>query len=204
MRSLATAPAIAALALSAALLALLLVPATAFAHAEPAIAKPGDGAVLNGSPGQIEIEMSQEMARQAGANDIVVVNEAGEQVTLVAAVIDNANRKRLTVPLPAELPPGTYTVQWKTLSAEDGDPSDGELSFTIDPDATPSPGQENLREDIAPPPAETETPAAERPSTASPLDGGGGGTSWVLVTAVAVGCLVLGSGTTFLLVQKKG
>lgn len=176
--------------------------ASVFAHAEPALVAPGSEAVLNEPPTQIEIEMSQEMARREGANDIDVFNESGEEVTTVAAVIDNANRRKLSVPLPTSLPPGVYTVKWKTLSAEDGDPADGEYTFTIDPDGTAAPGKTNLRENL--PTAPAEEPGAQQPPAQNvDVSGGGAGTSWVLVTAVAVGCLVLGSGTTYLLVQKK-
>jgi methionine-rich copper-binding protein CopC len=189
------------LALSVAAALPLLVAASVFAHAEPAIIAPGEDAVLVEPPSQVAIEMSQEMARREGGNDIDVFNEAGEEVTVVSAAIDNANRRRLTVPLPLDLPPGKYTVKWKSLSAEDGDAADGEYSFTIDPKGTPSDGKTNLREDL-PTPAE-ETPNAEAPAQSVNVSGGGDGTSWVLVTAVAVGCLVLGSGTTYLLVQRK-
>ena len=78
----------------------------AFAHAEPATAKPGDGAVLTTIPGEIVLEMSQEMARQGGANDIDVFDEGGKEVTTVAAVVDNNDRKRLSVPVPSGLAPG--------------------------------------------------------------------------------------------------
>ncbi|MCK9518690.1 MAG: copper resistance protein CopC [Dehalococcoidia bacterium] len=190
------------LALLSALLLPFLAVATVFAHAEPAIVAPGSEAVLTEPPTQVEIEMSQEMARREGANDIDVFNEAGEEVTSVAAVIDNANRRKLSVPLPSGLAPGVYTVRWKTLSAEDGDPARGEYTFTVDPEAAPEAGQVNLRENLPTVPAEE---PEEQPAPVQNVDvgGGGDGTSWVLVTAVAVGCLVLGSGTTYLLVQKK-
>lgn len=188
-------------ALLSALLATLIFPALAFAHAQPKTVQPGDGAVLNASPGEYVMETTQEMARREGANDLDIFDANGNEVTAVAAVIDNSNRSRLTVTLPPTLEPGEYTVRWKTLSAEDGDPADGELTFTIDPDATPDPGKEQLVEG-----APTAPPDDGNGETSAPpvIEGGdGGGTSWVLVAAVAVGCLVLGSGTTFLLVQKK-
>ena len=191
-----------AVALCCALTLPFLLVSQAFAHAEPAVLSPGSGAVLTEPPTEIEIEMSQEMARREGANDIDVFNEAGEEVTTVAAAIDNANRKKISVPLPAGLPPGVYTVKWKTLSAEDGDSEEGEYTFTVDPNAEPDPGQTNLRDPL-PTPGAQQTADSSAPPAAVDVGGDGDGTSWVLVTAVAVGCLVLGSGTTYLLVQKK-
>lgn len=193
---------------SIALLSALALPflfvSSVFAHAEPARVSPGSGAVLNEAPTLIEIEMSQEMARREGANDIDVLNEAGEEVTEVSAEIDNANRKLISVPLPEGLPPGVYTVKWKTLSAEDGDADEGEYTFTVDPNAEPDPGRENLRERLPTPEPEQQEDSGAPPPRLDVGGGDGEGTSWVLVTAVAVGCLVLGSGTTYLLVQKKG
>jgi hypothetical protein len=144
--------------------------------------------------------MTQELARQAGANDIEVFNEAGEKVTAVAAVIDNGNRRLLSVPMPSALEPGRYIVRWKTLSAEDGDTDSGELSFTYDPAGTPDPGTEYLAGG-PPTPAPTTDGGAPIPGF---IDGGGSrGMSWVLVAAVGLGMFVLGSGATFLLVQKR-
>ena len=117
----------------------------AAAHAEPARATPGDKAVLDTAPSEIVFEMSQEMARQEGQNDIDVLDAAGNEVTTIAAVIDNNDRRRLSVVLPSGLQPGTYTARWKTLSAEDGDPATGETTFTYDPAATPSEGTVALR-----------------------------------------------------------
>jgi copper transport protein len=172
--------------------------AAASAHAEPAKVTPGDGAVLNTPPSQVEITMSQEMARSGGQNDIDVFDASGKEVTAVAAVIDNGDRRKLSVPLPSNLSPGTYTVRWKTLSADDGDAANGTLTFTYDPAQTPSPGRQDLRPDLL------GNATVETGSTSPPAAfGGGGGTSWVLVAAVGVATFVLGSGGTFLLIQKR-
>jgi copper transport protein len=185
--------------LAAALLGLAIV-VSAAAHAEPVTVKPGDGAVLNERPTGITFEMSQEMAREAGANDIDVFDADGNEVTAVAAVIDNANRTRLTVPLPADLLPGVYTVQWKTLSSEDGDPANGSVAFTYDPSAAPAAGKEVLREDLL-----GGNNGGGGASAAPVIDVGGDspGLTWMLVAAVGVGMFALGAGGTFLLVQKR-
>ena len=173
----------------------------AFAHAEPVTVKPGDGAVLTTIPSTIEMLMSQDLARQEGQNDIDVFDASGKEITAVAAVIDNGNRRRLTVTMPLALAVGTYTVKWKTLSADDGDTSAGQFSFTFDPNAAAQPGKEAQKEPTGGA-AGTATAASNIPSAAGP-NGDGGGTSWVLVIAVAVGMFVVGGGTTFFLVQKR-
>lgn len=185
--------------LAAPLLALAVV-VSAAAHAEPVKVNPGDGAVLNERPTGIEFQMSQELAREAGANDIDVFDADGTEVTVVAAVIDNANRTRLTVPLPADLPPGVYTVQWKTLSSEDGDPANGSIAFTYDPSAAPAAGKEVLREDLL-----GGNSGGSGATTAPVVDVGGDSTglTWMLVAAVGLGMFAVGAGGTFLLVQKR-
>jgi len=173
--------------------------ATAFAHAEPATAKPGDGAVLTVPPTRVDIVMSQDMARREGANDIRVFDAAGSQVTFVPAVIDNADRRRISTVLPSPLAPGKYTVKWKTLSADDGDAAEGTLSFTFDPTGTPNAGKETLRQDLL-------GTGADATKVAGAGVPGGGATesvSWVLVVAAGIGIVVLGGGAAFLLVQKR-
>lgn len=174
---------------------------SALAHAEPAKVTPGDGAVLASPPAEVIIEMTQDMARQTGANDIDVFDAAGNEVTKIAAGIDNANRRKLTVGLPSDLAVGTYTVKWKTLSADDGDPAEGSLTFTYDPSKPPSPGKQDLAEGSTGA-VPTQAPAPEDAAPVT-IGGGGGGTSWILVAAVAVGMFVIGSGSTFFLVQKR-
>ena len=179
----------------------------AWAHSEPAKISPGDGAVLNTVPAQIVFEMSQDMARQNDAsgkpaNDISVFDASGKQVTTAPAVIDDADRKKLTVAMPPTLAVGTYTMKWKTLSADDGDPANGQFTFTYDPSKPAATGTEVTRDTGIGAAASPTSDAAAAP--ASSVGGGGGsGTSWVLVMAVAVGMLAVGSGGTFLLIQKR-
>jgi methionine-rich copper-binding protein CopC len=175
-----------------------------FAHAEPAQVKPGLGANVATAPSQVEIVMTQEMARRAGGNDIDVLDASGNEVTTIAAVIDNGDRRKLSVPLPSELPPGKYSVKWKTISADDGDPAEGEYVFTYDPSKPADPGRENLTEAAVTPGAggdgETDNGQQAAPGFGS---GGDSGVSWVLVAAVGVAGLTIGSGATFLLVQRR-
>src|SRR3970040_1577768 len=89
----------------AALLAVVIV-STASGHSEPERVFPGSGAVLVEPPTEVVLVMTKEMLRQAGANDIDVGDAEGREVTEVAASIDNADRRRLSVPVPAAFPPG--------------------------------------------------------------------------------------------------
>ena len=191
-------------ALFGAVLAALAVAATAFAHAEPATVNPGDGAVLNASPTQIVMEMSQAMARQAGANDIQVFDSSGKQVTTGSATVDDNDRQKLTLVITTPLPQGDYTVKWKTLSADDGDAADGATTFTISTSRPAAPGKTELRDTGIGTPASTAAAQPAALQNANQDDGGGSsGTSWVLVVAVGVAALAIGAGGTFLFVTKS-
>lgn len=208
------------LAVPAAAVIALVTVSMAFAHAAPKTVSPGDGSVLATPPTSVVIETVQDMARQAGANDIQVFDASGKQVTTAPAVINDSDRSNISVAIPPGLAVGTYTVKWKTLSADDGDAANGVLSFTYDPSKPASPGKVQL---IAPlettPAAGSTTPEATASASASaapasasagtatvgPVNALGdttpGSTSWVLVTAVGVGMLALGAGGTFLLIK---
>lgn len=190
----------------AALVAVSLV-STAFAHAEPATVKPGDGALLTTAPTTYEIEMSQEMFKDnIGSNDIDIFNAAGEEVTAISAVIDNSDRKRLSVSLPSNLQPGEYRVEWKTLSAEDGDNANGTLTFTFDPDGTADPGVEQLREEIVPEPTVAVGVTPSGISGAQPTGGlsdSKPNVTWVTTIAVGLVTFVLGAGVSYLFVDRK-
>ncbi|HET7738022.1 MAG TPA: copper resistance CopC family protein [Tepidiformaceae bacterium] len=179
-------------------LAALILASAVFAHAEPERVTPGNGAVVTTAPGEIVIEMTQDLARQPGANDIDVFDDQGNEVTGIAAVIDNATRRVLSVPLPVGLRPGTYRIRWKTLSDEDGDTADGELTFRYDPAGPAVAGQENLRDDVAVP-----TPEAGQAAPPVLISSGDDGASWILVTAVGVAMFALGCGVTFVAIQKR-
>lgn len=187
-------------ALGVSLASTLFFVTSVFAHAEPATVKPGDGAVLVQPPAEIVIEMTQDMFSREGANDIDVMDASGKEITTVAAVVDRNDRRRLSVVVPSTLTPGVYTVNWKTLSADDGDDAKGSLSFTYDPNGTASPGKEVLKEDILGP---GPTPEAESPPAALSVAGSDNGVNWILVVAVGVGMFVVGAGASFLLVQKR-
>lgn len=205
------------LAVATATLVALLTVSAAFAHAAPKTVSPGNGAVLSTPPTAVTIETVEDMARVAGANDIQVFDSSGKQVTTAPAVIKDTDRSNISVALPPGLAVGTYTVKWKTLSADDGDSASGTLSFTYDPSKPSSPGVVNLITPIsgtaaATPAAATPSPAATPAQTTATAtvaavdtltNGTPGSTSWVLVIAVGVGMLALGSGGTFLLVKKE-
>ncbi|WP_322818639.1 copper resistance protein CopC [Tepidiforma sp.] len=184
---------------AAALMAALAVVIVASAHAEPSRARPGDGAVLDAPPTEVVLVMTQDMVRRPGANAIDVFDGSGNEVTAEDAQVDANDRRRLSVALPPNLPPGEYLVRWRTLSADDGDAASGELRFRVDPGATPHPGREVLGESLLGGSPDVETGASPRLESGA----GNGGTGWVLVAALGAIGLLLGIGAG-VIVSRRG
>jgi len=145
----------------------LALPAVAEAHAEFVRANIPAGESIRSAPERLEVWFSQEVFRREGANALEVVGAGGERFDDGVLVIDDADRRHASVGLQADMPPGFYTVTWRTLSAVDGDAAEGTFVFTIDrnaPEATPEPTPV-----LEPTPAAvaTGTPIAAPPVTAA-------------------------------------
>lgn len=110
---------------------LLLSPAqSAFAHAEPDITVPAIGSTVDQAPPQVEITFTEEVTAET---TIEVVGPDGKAVNAAPAALDleDPSRKHVTVALFGALPAGVYTVNWSSVSAEDGDPDSGSYTFTV-------------------------------------------------------------------------
>jgi methionine-rich copper-binding protein CopC len=116
-------------ALGAATAVLLGDAAPAAAHARYERSEPPAGATIDGVPFVLRAWFSQELMLRS---TIAVVDEAGNLVDLGDGRVDedDPDRKAMVVSLPA-LPPGTYSVNWTAVSAEDGDAESGTFTFTV-------------------------------------------------------------------------
>ncbi|MBP7694353.1 MAG: copper resistance protein CopC [Anaerolineales bacterium] len=119
----------------------LLTVGPAQAHAEYQRSEPSADAILAAPPERIDVWFTQELFRRQGENGLQVRGPDGQILAAGEPQIDDDDRTHLWVVLPAGLTPGVYTVEWRTLSAEDGDTDEGQFTFTVDPQAavTPSP-----------------------------------------------------------------
>jgi len=140
-------------------IALAFTPQWISAHAEYERSEPGAGSTVR-APERLDVWFSQELFRREGENALEVFGPDGARVDIGAPVLDDADRTHLSVELAPGLAPGAYTVRWRTLSATDGDPGEGEFTFTVDqaaPEATPpamaSPGAASTVEVTPPAPA---------------------------------------------------
>lgn len=115
-----------------ALAALLLLPLTAEAHALVVHSDPPAGSALAQVPGAVTITFSE--APEPSQSSILVVDTSGKTVSRGRAAAVPNHPLQMTVPLSLLLN-GVYTVQWKTVSRDDGHSSSGSFTFGVGPSA---------------------------------------------------------------------
>lgn len=107
-----------------------LLPATASAHAFLDRAEPRVGADIKHSPGAVKIWFTEQP--EHAFSTIRVFDAQGNEVDKKDTHTDPDDAKALDVSVPADLPPGTYKVEWKVLSI-DTHRTQGNFKFTIKP-----------------------------------------------------------------------
>jgi len=186
------------LAMPLAAILFLLVVFGAEAHARFLRSEPGSGAVVSREPNRVDIWFTQDLFRRQGENWIRIISPSGVEVQSGEADIDDDDRRHLWVELMSPLEPGEYMVEWRNLSAEDGDDGEGEFSFTLDPQAemTSTPMLNQTETPIpTPTPASTATFTAASPSVKStdqPVDEDARGCALGLTPAIALAALSFG------------
>ncbi|HVL54541.1 MAG TPA: copper resistance protein CopC [Vitreimonas sp.] len=139
-----------------ALLAWLLVPLPAAAHAELQATFPEAGASLSSSPQAVAARFSEALA---GESSIDVV--AGDGTVVAAGGIDPEDGRRLIAALESDLAPGTYEVRWRAFGS-DGHLERGTFGFTV---LAPTPPPATLE-----PTSATATPDPSPSATALPTE----------------------------------
>jgi len=112
-------------ALAVLVLAALVVPAVAAAHARLVRTVPADGAVLAHRPLVVRVEFD-DTVRSASGN-AVVANDSQRSVLAGRVAVQG---RVVVLPLARRLPRGDYTVRWSIVS-EDGHPEQGVLAFAV-------------------------------------------------------------------------
>ena len=116
------------------LVALLLLPCRAFAHAALVATDPADGAVLTRSPTQFSLTFSEPVSPLV----LTLVRPDGTQLALTSFRL---NGQTLDIDNPETLKSGTHVLSWRVIS-EDGHPVGGSALFSIGaPSAAPVPGE---------------------------------------------------------------
>ncbi|MFN2224609.1 MAG: copper resistance protein CopC [Candidatus Promineifilaceae bacterium] len=171
----------------------LLLATTVFAHAGYVRSVPGADAIVAVAPERVEIWFNEELFRLEGENWIQVVGPDRADVTSDEAQIDDDDRSHIWVDLQEGLAAGAYQVTYHTLSADDGDSSEGEFGFTLDPQAqvtsTPMPAETTTAAPPATPPGSTE-------DAGETADDQGNGGNCLLGLLPLAGILVLAGAAT--------
>lgn len=107
-------------------LVLALQATSAFAHADLQSAIPADGTTV-ATPDAVVLTFTE--AVSASLSGVVVTATDGRTVATGKATLSN-DKATLTVPLPAKLGAGAYTVEWHALS-DDGHKIKGAFTFTV-------------------------------------------------------------------------
>lgn len=101
----------------------------AFAHAYMDRAVPEAGSTVRGAPAEVRLWFSH--ALEPAFSTVRVVDKTGRQVDRKDKQVDARETTLLKVSLPP-LPPGSYRVIWRVLSA-DGHVTRGEFGFEVVP-----------------------------------------------------------------------
>ena len=97
---------------------------SASAHADLVGTNPADGSVVPVAPTSIVLEFNEEPLKTM--IDVVITNDAGDVMAMDAA---EASGTEVSIPWPAFLDAGDYTVAYRVVSA-DGHPITGTFGFT--------------------------------------------------------------------------
>lgn len=119
-----------------AFVALLLAARGAAAHSNLVRAEPPPDSSVSTSPTTLRLWFSE--AVEPGFSDVRVLDSARRQVDRGDSHVAPDDPTALMVSLPA-LPPGVYTVAWRTLSAVDGHPTSGAYSLAVSIQSAPQP-----------------------------------------------------------------
>ena len=109
-----------------ALIGLLVVPATASAHALPIESTPPPGASVAGAPPAITVTFSEPLNRPLST--LTLTNSRG---AVVPSTVTSDGRAGLALRPVRRLARGVYDVRWRTVSADDGHTAQGAYSFGV-------------------------------------------------------------------------
>lgn len=118
-----------------ALLAMLLLPTIASAHAILLRSNPSSDALLASPPQRVQMWFTE--ALNPVFSTAVVVNAENKRVDNRDARVSPGDQTEMDLTLPANLPPDVYVVIYRTDSADDGHVLRGSFLFTVEnPDGT--------------------------------------------------------------------
>ena len=176
---------------------LYLVTGTASAHAViPTHAKvtkaiPAIGSTVSQAPTTVTVFALENINPDPNKSNLFIYSPAGDLISQGNAKVSLTNPEEMSITIKPDTANlnGVYVVQWKTVSALDGDPDQGAFVFTVNTGVVPTPTPAVT--------ATTSTGQSTTPSTTN-TTGSGGAPIWVPIVVGIVALLVgLGAGLGF-------
>ena len=159
------------------------------AHAKVNKAIPTIGSTISQAPTTVTVFTLENINPDPNKSNLFIYSPAGDLISQGNARVSLTNPREMSIaikPDPANLH-GVYVVQWKTVSAQDGDPDQGAFVFTVNPGAVATPT----------PAPTTSTSQATTPSNTN-TSGTSGTPIWVPIVVGVIELLVgLGAGLGF-------
>src|SRR5438105_4560704 len=122
-----TKAAVAVCGLLALLLALLVAPGGALAHAKLTSSNPADGSAVATGVTTVSMTFGEEVSVTRSHVELGLAD--GTAMNGASRAVDKADRTKMTITPPA-LDAGTYTVKWHTVTEDDNGIVDGTFGFT--------------------------------------------------------------------------
>lgn len=152
------------------------------AHAELTSTTPSDGASLTAAPAAVTLTFGEPLVPETV--NIAISNEMGQ----LQGIAPTTDGDTVTVPWPAEVGDGDYTVAYRVVS-EDGHPVEGSFAFTVAGGASDPAAEASTVASPMPIATPVSTPVATPAVAASqapyePTGPQDGSVDWVLVVVV--------------------
>jgi copper transport protein len=110
------------------LISLVAAPSGADAHALLQTSTPANGDIVATEPSTVTATFTEHV--EPSESTMELFDSTGRQVTGPKLSV-SSDKYSMSLTMPASLPNGTYSVLWRTLSADDGHTAEGYFSFTI-------------------------------------------------------------------------
>jgi len=152
------------------------------AHAKVTKAIPAIGSTISQAPTSVTVFALENINPDPSKSNLFVYSPAGDLISQGNAKVSLTNPEEMSITIKPDSahPNGVYIVQWKTVSALDGDPDQGAFVFTVNTGAASTPT----------PVATNSTSQGTTPTNTSTTSTGGT-PIWVPIV-VAVGALLIG------------
>lgn len=190
-----------------AVLLVVAVPSLALGHAELDTPTPADKSTVTEPVAEVSGTFTQRV--KVDGSKLLVKDASGTTVAQGGRDPDDA--KRMVAVPQAPLGPGTYLVEWTTISRDDDELARGTWTFTVAVAPTPSPtpvasavpsANASAAASAAPTPSPLPSPTAPAATPSPSADGGTTGSGGDVVLPIVIALIVLGAGAAYLFSRR--